>query len=181
MPSLLHEVIVEIFRSQPRLAPELLRNVFRFDLPSFQEVIIGEGDLTTLAPTSYLSDLVVLLRRHDAVFSIVVEVQLSMDKDKPAAWIVYLANLYAKTEAPVALLIIAPDERVAEWCEGPFSYGQPGLYLSPLVLGPKRVPIVTEDAEARELPELLVYRLWFIRKAMLRMPWAKALCAPPCN
>lgn len=154
MPSILHEALVELFRNQPALAPELLRNVFRYDVPSFREAIIGEGDLTTLAPTSYLTDLVVLLRRAEEVLGVIVEVQLAIDKSKPLSWLVYLANLHAKTRAPVVLLVVATDEQVAAWCAGPFFYGHPGHYLRPLVLGPKNVPLVTDEAEAKELPEL---------------------------
>lgn len=154
MPTLLHEVLVEAFRSQPRLALELLRDVFGLELPSFREATIGEGDLTALAPTSYLTDLVITLRRNETVFSVIVEVQLAIDKSKPGAWLAYIANLYAKSKAPVVLLVVATDERVASFCEGPFFYGHPGFYLTPFVLGPKSVPIVTDEAVARELPEL---------------------------
>jgi len=154
MPTLLHEALIELFRTRPVLAPELLRDVFGLDLPSFAEVRIGESDLSTLAPTSFLSDLVVLLRRGDAVLGIVVEVQLAIDVDKPASWLVYVANLHARLRAPVMLLVLCPDERVATWCARPTSYGHPGLELRPLVLGPKNVPVVVDEDVGRETPEL---------------------------
>lgn len=156
MPGLLHETIVELFRSRPVLAAELLRDVLAYDVPSFVEARIGEGDLTTLAPTSFLTDLVVLLSRGEAVLGIIVEVQLQIDNDKPMSWLVYLANLQAKIRAPVVLVVVATDDRVSAWCSRTISYAHPGLALRPLVLGPKNVPLVTDEAIAAEMPELAV-------------------------
>lgn len=107
-------------------------------------------------PNLASADLVVGLKREKPVLGIVVEVQLAPDEDKRASWLVYLANLYAKIRAPVALLVIATSERVAKWCSGRLSYGHPGLELTPLVLGPKDVPLVVEEDKAAEAPELAV-------------------------
>lgn len=45
---------------------------------------------------------------------------------------------------------------VATWCAAPIELGHPGFTLRPLVLGPDRVPVVTDPDRARRLPELAV-------------------------
>ncbi|WP_437952684.1 hypothetical protein WME98_19685 [Sorangium sp. So ce296] len=42
------------------------------------------------------------------------------------------------------------DAEIARWCSRPIDAGHPGLKLTPLVLGPAGVPVVT-DLEARGL------------------------------
>lgn len=156
MATLLHEVLVALFRNRPTLAAEILRGPMGFDVPSFSKAHIEESSLTTITPTSFTADLVVTLRRDEAVLGVVVEVQLAIDKRKPASWFVYLANLYAKIEAPVVLLVIATSDRVAAFCARPLSYGPPGFVLRPFVLGPSDVPILTDVDEAAEAPELAI-------------------------
>lgn len=156
MPTLLHEALIALFRNRPTLAAEVLRGALGVDVPAFSKAHIEESDLTTITPTSFAADLVVSLRRDETVLGVVVEVQLDVDKNKPASWFVYMANLYAKLEAPVVLLVIATSERVAKWCARPISYGHPGFVLRPLVLGPASVPVVTDENEAAEAPELAV-------------------------
>lgn len=156
MPSLLHEVLVALFRNRPTLAAEILRGPLRQDIPSFQSATIEDSSLTTIAPSSFLADLVVTLRREDTVLGIVVEVQLAIDKAKRASWLVYLANLYAKIDAPVALLVIATSPRVAAWCARPMSFGPGEFRLRPFVLGPTEVPVIVDEAAAMEAPEFAV-------------------------
>lgn len=156
MPSLLHEILVALFRNRPTLAAEILRGPLGLDVPSFQRAQIEESALTTMTPTSFAADLVVTLQRDKAVLGIVVEVQLAVDKSKPASWLAYLANLYAKIEAPVALLVIATSDRVAKWCARPLTYGPGEFRMCPFVLGPSEVPIVTDRDAANEAPELAV-------------------------
>jgi hypothetical protein len=76
MPSLLHEGLVNLFRDQPTLAPELLVGTLRAELPEFTEARIDSSDLTNILPAERRADLVIQLRHGDCVFGIVVEVQL---------------------------------------------------------------------------------------------------------
>ena len=52
--------------------------------------------------------------------------------------------------------VVTTDEDVARWAAMPIAVGPPGFVLTPLVLGPGAVPIVTEEAVAAEAPELSV-------------------------
>ena len=154
MPSTLHEALLEIFRHRPSLAAELLTDALGVDLPPYRSARLESGDLPDLVPTEYRADAVVVLTDTDApVLAVVVEAQLGRDAAKRWSWPVYLATLRARLRCPAALLVVCVDASVATWCAGPISLGHPGWVLSPLVLGPDRVPVVTD---AGQPPELVV-------------------------
>jgi hypothetical protein len=45
---------------------------------------------------------------------------------------------------------------VASWAARPIETGHPGFVLSPLVLGPRSVPVIRDEEEAARAPELAV-------------------------
>ncbi|MGQ0779348.1 MAG: hypothetical protein ACT4NY_33865, partial [Pseudonocardiales bacterium] len=158
MPSLLHETLVEMFRHRPSLAVELLAGVLGVDVPGYERVRVDPGECTDLTPTEYRADTVVVLLSAAGrpVLAVVVEVQLGRDGDKRWSWPVYLATLRARLRCPAVLLVVCVDAATASWCASPIELGHPGLRLVPLVLGPDRVPVVTEVADAVRAPELAV-------------------------
>jgi hypothetical protein len=50
------------------------------------------------------------------------------------------------------LLVVSPIPAVATWCATPIHTGHPNWTLTPLVLGPDRVPVVTDPDLARQHP-----------------------------
>ncbi len=60
MPSARHEIIVELFRSRPSLAAELLREALGIAIPAFTDARIESSTFTDLNPSVYAADLVVL-------------------------------------------------------------------------------------------------------------------------
>ena len=54
------------------------------------------------------------------------------------------------------LVVVCSDRAVAAWCATPIVVGQPGLVLTPLVLGPRQMPVVTDPEWARRSPQLAV-------------------------
>jgi hypothetical protein len=146
-----------LIRHRPSLVAELLGAVFTLKLPAHHSVRVDAGALTDLVPTEYRADVVVVLADgDDPVAAVVVEVQLGRDKDKRWSWPVYLATLRARWECPTLLLVFCVESGVAAWCAAPIELGHPGFALAPLVLGPDRMPIVVERAEAARSPELAV-------------------------
>jgi hypothetical protein len=136
------------------LAPELLRDALHVTLPAYTEARIDSADLTDIQPAEYRADLVVLLLDGVPVLGIVVEVQLSPDERKRFVWPVYVANLRARLECPVCLLVVTATESVARWAAKPIDLG--GNPFSPLVLGPSGVPEIIDETQARSDPELAV-------------------------
>jgi hypothetical protein len=155
MPSQLHEVLLQLFRNRPLLAPELLRDALHVELPKFTEARIDSADLTDVQPAEYRADLVVLLLDGRPVLGIVIEVQLSAENRKRFVWPVYVATLRARLECPVCLLVVTADETVARWAAKPIEIGN-GSRFVPLVLRPSGVPEVTDEVQAQSDPELAV-------------------------
>ncbi len=156
MASMTHEGLVGLFRNRPALAPELLQGPLGVALPAWSQARVESSDFTQVVTTEYRADLVVLLRRHKPVFSIVVEAQLSRSLQKRKSWPVYLTTLRARMSCPVVLLVIAPDPAVARWCAQPISLGHPGFVLQPLVAGPSAIPLILGKQAAGRDAELAV-------------------------
>jgi hypothetical protein len=157
MPSYLHEALAELFRHRPALAAELLAQPFKLDLPDYQQARLESVELSELTPTEYRADAVVTLTGAGApVLAVVVEVQLARDPDKRWSWPVYLATLRARLRCPVALLVVCASRRTGRWCAEAINLGHPGWTLTPLVLGPDQVPVITDTGQASRSPELAV-------------------------
>jgi hypothetical protein len=156
-PSLTHEGLLLLFKNRPELASELLRDSLGVTLPAYSDARVDSADLTDLQPAEYRADLVVLLVTGKPVLGIVVEVQLELKKEdrKLYTWPVYVANLRARLECPVCVLVVTGSESVAERARGPIELG-PGSTVTPFVVGPKAVPVVRDAAAALRDPELAV-------------------------
>ena len=155
MPSFRHEIFVELFRGNGRLAAELLRSCAGIAV-DHARVALESIDLSQVAPTAYYVDAVAILRDHDdrPVTGVIVEVQLQTDEDKLLSWPVYVTTLRAKLACAAVLLVIAPNPRVAAWARRPIELGHPGFRLTPVVIELDDVPHVRDRAAASRLPEL---------------------------
>jgi len=155
MPSTLHEALIEMFRLRPSLAAELLTDALGISLPEYHQVRLESGDFPNLVPTEYRADAVVVLTQgQNPVLAVVIEVQLRRDRTKRWTWPVYLTTLRARLRCPSLLLVVCADMSTATWCAQPIGLGHPGWALSPLVLGPDQVPLVTDVDQASQVPEL---------------------------
>ncbi|MEV0296686.1 hypothetical protein [Nocardia sp. NPDC050710] len=156
MPSVLHEVVIDLFRHRPQLAAELLALVLDTPLPEFDHARLECGDFPDIDPTEYRADTVVVLATGTTpVLAVIVEVQLQPDRDKPWSWPVYVTTLRARLRCPTALLVLCPTERTAAQCRKPIKVA-PGFILTPMVLGPNDVPVITDPNTATANPELTV-------------------------
>src|SRR6185369_11348686 len=83
MPSIDHEIFVDLFRNRPSLAAEILVEALGVSLPPYTEARLASTDLTEIRPAEYRADaVVVLLDRDIPVRVIIVEVQLAIDPRK---------------------------------------------------------------------------------------------------
>lgn len=156
MASWNHEGIIELFRSDPRLAAKLLQGPLGVALPAFSDARIESGTMADLKPAQAHADLVVVLRDGSLpVLGVVVEVQRKEDPDKLFSWPAYIAWLRRALRTEACVLVITQDERVATWASRRIVLG-PGGALQPLVLRPNCVPVVDTAADARKAPELAV-------------------------
>lgn len=157
VPTIDHELPLELIRNRPQLAPELLRTVFGIRVPDHDRVTLGSESYAACNPAERRCDATVLLGDPDApALGIVVEVQLRYAERKSFTWPAYLADLRARLECPVTLLVLCPDEATAQKCARPIDLGPPGWVMYPRALCPERLPAVTDLGKARVLPELAV-------------------------
>jgi uncharacterized protein DUF4351 len=155
MPSLLHESHLLLFRNQPALAPSLIRDVLRVELPAYTEARVISGDLNDIQPAEYRADLVLQLSGGESVCGIIVEVQLSDPEQKRYAWPAYVVNLRARLRCPVHLLVVTVSDAVANRAACPIDLGG-GNWFAPHVLRPSSIPEVLDEAEAHADPERAV-------------------------
>jgi uncharacterized protein YjeT (DUF2065 family) len=153
MPSLLHEGILELIRERPGFAADLLRQVLHIEVPAFTEARLAEGALNDVVPVEYRADAVILFVDGRPVFGCIVEAQLTEDPRKSFTWPVYAVTARARHECPFVVLVIAPEEAVADWAARAIELGG-GQAWKPLVVGPSGIPAVTDPAEAAREPEL---------------------------
>lgn len=151
-----HEGIIELFRSDPRLAADLLGGPLGVALPAFSDARVEPSTMAELKPAQVHADLVVVLRDGSrAVLGVVVEVQRKEDPDKLFSWPAYVAWLRRQLRADACVLVVTQSERVANWASRTIVMG-PGGALQPLVLRPSSVPVVDAVEDARKAPELAV-------------------------
>lgn len=155
MPSMTHEILVDLFKNRPALAAEILVEVVGVSLPSYSDARLASTDLTVIQPAEYRADVVVVLLNGDVrVQVIIVEVQLAIDPRKRLSWPAYAAVSRAIHGCPADLLVVAPDPVVAAWCAEPIEIGVSGFVLRPPVLRRADVPVITDLGEAARRPEL---------------------------
>ena len=53
MPSMQHEVLVELFKNRPSLAAELLHEVFDETIPPYDAATVVSADITQIKPAEY--------------------------------------------------------------------------------------------------------------------------------
>jgi hypothetical protein len=110
-----------------------------------------------VTPTEFRADGVVTLEdAAGSALAVVGEVQLRVDPRKRETWPVYFATVHARHRCPVSLLVLCPSSATAKWCAEPIRIGDPGMVLTPVVLGPRQVPVTTDFERVRHVPELAV-------------------------
>ncbi|AKT42186.1 hypothetical protein [Chondromyces crocatus] len=138
------------------MAAEFLRDFLDIPVPSFSEARIVPADLTEALPVARHADLVVLLLAGRPVFAIVIEAQLGRDPNKKYTWPSYLTAVRARHQCLVCLLVVTTDPTIARWSARPIRVGVPGWTLTPFVIGPEAIPVITKRQDARGNPEIAV-------------------------
>lgn len=158
MPSIDHEVMLQLFRNRPELAVTLLRSL-TVAIPDHVSVEVGSAEFNQVVPTEYQADTVVLVRATTSpstpLLAIAVEVQLRVDPRKRFTWPLYQAALRARHECEACLLVLTGSDRVATWASQTIELG-PGNRMQPYVMGPRHLPRINSVEEARRAPELAV-------------------------
>lgn len=158
MPSLEHQLVLEIIRNSPQLAVDLLNRVLPSKLPPHASIALVPPNAEQFVPAELRADAILELRDPEGtpVAEIIVEIQASIDADKPFIWPAYLINRRAKHRRKVVLAIIALDKTVARWAQTPIHLDFEQGVLTLPVIGPGVIPKVRDPAQAEENPPLAV-------------------------
>lgn len=155
MPSPQHDALNALFRNRPAFALELLRDHFGVAVPPAGVAEVAPGDFNDRPSRDCQADTVVMAGpRHGRTHGAIVEVQLDIKEDKRKAWPRYAAALWLREDCPVEVLVVCTDTRVAAWASRPIPTALPGYVLHPRVLGPDRIPAVTDASQAADCLEL---------------------------
>lgn len=144
--SVLHEVLVDLFRESPELVVQLLRPQLPYGIvPVFR---LGETTFSQL--TEVDADLVLEATGPDGTpaYVLIIEVQLSIKPDKPGSWVAYQAGAHRRYGCPTYVVVVTIDPAVAAWAAGPFDTGQ--TTFRPIVVGPAQVPPIVDLEVARD-------------------------------
>ena len=165
MPKVTHEAIGQLFRNAPNIIDALLprpAGVAAGGLPA-TSVHISQAEFVDLNLAEYRADNVLLYGEdpRKPVHVRVVEIQLRSQVIKPFRWLLYTAGLRVRYQCPVDLTVITVDREVAAWAARTIKAGlsDGALSLTPDVIGPDQIPVVTDAAWARQNPEMAVLSL----------------------
>ena len=154
MPSFTHECLIELFRARPLLAAELLGWAGIIRVGEVREATVIDASLTVPTPTELRADGVIWVSGGEDL-SAILEVQLRPDPQKRQSWPLYLASQHARRPAPSVILVVTLDEATASWAAAPIVLG-PGSVVTPVVFGPRQIPLLLDPKIVRENPEAAV-------------------------
>lgn len=125
-------------REGPRIPPDLVPELLRLagvEVPSDASVEVLDIDLEELVPVDCEADAVVTFStEQQPVWAVAVNLQFHQDEQRKLRWAVDLTGLFRNLRCQVALLVICPDDRGAQWAALPIELG-PGSTFRPLVFG----------------------------------------------
>lgn len=167
MPSIEHELPLDLIRNDPRFAVELLQEVGGKPLPEHTRVRCDASEATRTAPSQLVTDSFVVCERpplpHEEqdepvpVLGIITEPQNKWDPRKPYSWPCYVANIRHRLKCPIALLVLTPTTTLGRRYSAPIDLGCGEI--RPLVLALDTLKPVTDQSVAAAHPVLTVLSL----------------------
>jgi hypothetical protein len=157
MPSLWHDSGNELFKLDPDFAVRLLRLV-GVDLPPDTHLIPAPTNETDRFLSKDLDpDTVLLQGSTDKPGCVVIlEMQQAQKKSKLGQWPRYAAAQWLRHNCPVELVVICPDNKVAEWYANPIPTSLRGYTHWPHILMPSQVPAMASPDEVSGDPTMAV-------------------------
>lgn len=153
MPTLEHEYVLHLCRNEPSLVVDLLRECFGETIPTEAKVTLDSGDFGEPETTERRGDTALLMRTGDTVHGLVVESQRKYEEYKFRRWSVYCATLADRYNCMADVVVFCPSQSDADLYDRPYRLGN-GRVLHAYVIGPNRIPIVSDPARVATLPEL---------------------------
>ncbi|MFI1914135.1 hypothetical protein [Nocardia sp. NPDC020380] len=158
MPSIRHEIPLQLLRNRAEVAPRIARTVGLSvpDLPCWRP---GPETVTLLSPGELHLDIVLIgTDTEKPEFAIIHEVQNSCGTSEleriSLSWPAYVTHVRQRLGCSVVLLAFCPDEPTARKVATPVETGHPDFVFRPRTYWPGMLPAITTVAEADQWPEL---------------------------
>ncbi|MEC3916021.1 hypothetical protein [Nocardia sp. CDC160] len=159
MPSIRHEIPLQLLRHRPEVAALIARTVLGLPVPDLPCWRPGPETVTLLSPGELHLDVVLVgTVTEKPEFAVIHEVQNSCgvpDLERIAlSWPAYVTHVRQRLGCPVVLLAFCPDEPTARKIAAPVETGHPDFVFRPRTYWPGMLPAITTVAEADRWPEL---------------------------
>jgi hypothetical protein len=155
MPSKWHDSANELFRENPGLAGQILRELMGVDLPAELPLSLAPETFNDRPSRDLIADAVIIAGpARNPARGIIVEIQQDKRESKRRQWPRYAAALWLQHECPVDVLVICPDEETARWYAEPIRTTLDGYTHRPKVLLPGRVPAISSPKDVAANPAL---------------------------
>jgi hypothetical protein len=152
-----HDNPIQLCRERPGFAVKLAGDLLGVPMPDHDKVAPYSESATDVEVRDLNADNVVVCLDGDEIrFGIIIEVQRKPDNRKRFSWPAYHSNIRHRIKAPVALIVICPEQSVAAWASEPIDVGQPGCDFRMLVISAANYPKLTEPSGTGELAEQVV-------------------------
>ena len=153
-----HEAPIELMGDMPGLVT-LVMGIVGKKYPASTIAEKSSERCTDMDPPELLADQVFLIRTDGEPSGVViVEVQRKKDDRKGGTWPSYLVRLWRERRLPVELLVICPNEGVAEWAGEPIQMGSRAVIV-PWVFHPKMVPVPENLEQFGGSMDLMVFAM----------------------
>ncbi|RBQ21398.1 hypothetical protein DP939_01395 [Spongiactinospora rosea] len=156
MPSKIHDTLNELFRERPEFAVELLRDQLGVKLPDEYPVQLVSSDFNDRPSRDFYADTVITLGHRDEQpqHGIIIEIQLQPDQDKRDSLARYAAALWLQYDCPITVAVVCPTGSVADWAAEPVVTSLRDYTLTPVAIGPKQIPAITDPSQIGDNGEL---------------------------
>ncbi|MBO0803063.1 MAG: hypothetical protein J2P25_08315 [Nocardiopsaceae bacterium] len=158
-----HEALHRVFLNDEQLFSRAVFRVLGIKLPADKMTELNV-DLTEIRPVERRADSV--LRAEfvpggaDGDFILLIESQTEQEDTRRMSWPYYVAYLHDKYKVDVVLIVVCRKLATARWAREPIRIGRPDaicMTVTPLVLGPDNVPLLTTAEEAAADPHFAVF------------------------
>jgi hypothetical protein len=155
VPTLSHEVLVQLVRAAPEALAELVRHLLGVTGPAVVTAHVTAAELLNMVHPEYHADAVITIGDpKDPDEAMIFESQGKIDPRKRESWPFYITGFRLRLRCPVTLVVLAIDPEVAAWAAEPIDLGRGRSIVRPLVIGPDQIPRISDPDAALRCPEL---------------------------
>ena len=146
---------MRLIKEQPKLAPQILREVMGVDLPPDPPVRLAPEVLNDRPSADLITDNMILVGPEGApVRAVIVEVQSDEKQSKRRQIPRYAMAAWLRHKCPVDVLVLCPDEKTATWYAEPLPTALDDCLYRPKPLLPSLVPAVRDSATVTADPAM---------------------------